>query len=120
MNRNQIIGFISDEFNVQGEQLWLNFPDYLVFRNERNKKWFAVLMDVERSRLGLAGEGRVDIVNLKCDPILTGSLRGARGYLPAYHMNKNSWISVLLDGTARDEEIADLLRLSFETIDAKK
>ncbi len=45
-------------------------------------------MDVPKNKLGLAGSDVIDVVNLKCDPILIGSLRKEPGIFPAYHMNK--------------------------------
>lgn len=45
-----------------------------------NRKWFALVTTVPRSKLGLPGQQPVDIVNLKCDPILIGSLRQSRAF----------------------------------------
>ena len=39
-------------------------------------------MDVPKCRLGLQDDGRMDVVNLKCDPILTGSLLLKRVFTP--------------------------------------
>ena len=61
----------------------------------------------------------VDILNVKCDPVLSGSLRIQPGILPAYHMNKENWISILLDGTVDVKQIFTLLDMSFE-LTAKK
>ena len=36
------------------------------------------------------------------------------GILPAYHMNKENWISILLDGTVDVEQIFTFLDMSFE------
>ena len=41
-------------------------------------------------------------------------LRLSPGILPGYHMNKSSWLSILLDGTVGDALILDLLDRSFE------
>ena len=120
MDRNSIISFIENEFGTVGEQLWANFPNYFVFRNSKNKKWFAIIMDIEKSKLGLDGDGKIDIIVIKCDPILVGSLVHNKGYLPAYHMSKKSWITVLLDGSAPDDQIKDLLHLGYDIIDSKK
>lgn len=120
MNRQEIISFIKEAFDITEEHLQLTFPDYIVFRNKKNKKWFAIIMDIEKSKLGLDGEGKVDIIDLKCDPILVGSLLRNKGYLPAYHMSKKSWITVLLDGSVSDEELKDLICLSYEIIEKKK
>lgn len=49
-----------------------------------------------------------------CDPLLTGSLVHENGFYPAYHMNKNSWITIALDGKADEEKIKWLLDMSFE------
>ena len=51
---------------------------------------------------------------MKCDPLMTGSLLGREGFFPAYHMNKDKWLSVALDGSADDEQIKMLLDMSFE------
>ena len=120
MNREEVIKFIYDEFGVEGERLWAQFPNYVVFRNKRNRKWFALIGDVEKGKLGLDGEGKTDVMVLKCDSILIGSLIHNEGYLPAYHMNKKTWISVLLEGKAPDEQIKDLIHLAFDIIDGKK
>ena len=55
----------------------------------------------------------VDILNVKCDPVMMGSLRGKSGFCPAYHMNKDKWITILLDGSAGQEDIKALLAISY-------
>jgi len=120
MNRQEIEGFIENEFGVLPEHLWAAFPDYAVFRNPRNKKWFGLIGDVEKSKLGLEGSGKADILVLRCDPILIGSLVHNPGYLPAYHMNRKNWLSVRLDGTAPPEQVMDLIHLAYEIIAKSK
>ena len=71
-------------------------------------------MDVPKSKLGLRGDGMIDVVNLKCDSVLIGSLRLEKGIFPAYHMSKDKWISVALDGSIDDEQIKMLLDMSYE------
>ncbi len=85
----------------------------MVFRHEQNRKWFALLMSIPGSKLGIPGDQTVDILNLKCDPLLTGSLRREPGFYPAYHMNKETWITAALDGSAEEERIKQLLHMSF-------
>ena len=53
----------------------------------------------------------------KCDPVLSGSLRQGGGFLPAYHMNKANWITVLLDGTVSMEDLGPLLDMSYDLAD---
>ena len=59
MKRKNVIDFIKSEFGVSEEHLWMSYPDYVVFRNVRNKKWFAVVMDVKKTeaRPGRNGQG---------------------------------------------------------------
>ena len=47
-------------------------------------------------------------------PWASGSLRTEPGIFPAYHMNKESWISVALDGSVPDDKLRMLLDISFE------
>ena len=70
-------------------------------------------MELPKSKLGLQGEERMDVVNLKCDPILTGSLLTEKGFFPAYHMRKDSWITAALDGTVPEEQLKLLLDMSY-------
>ncbi len=64
--------------------------------------------------MGLGGDGKIDIMNLKCDPLLIGSLRLEKGFFPAYHMSKANWISVSLDSSVDNEKIKWLIDMSFD------
>ena len=86
----------------------------MVFRHPGNKKWFVILMNIPKNKLGIAQDGFVDIVNVKCDPVLVGSLIQSEGYYPAYHMNKTHWITAVLDTSAPEETVKMLLDMSFE------
>lgn len=114
MNRTELTEYISDIYGVEAEYPWIKYSDYAVFRHANNKKWFAVIMDIPKSKLGLPDDEMICIMNLKCDPLLTGSLRSEKGFFPAYHMNKTNWISVALDGSVDSDKIKWLLDLSFE------
>ena len=77
-------------------------------------------MDIPRNRLGFEGGGAVDIMDVKCGALMVGSLLAQDGFLPAYHMSKSSWISVLLDETVPDEQIYPLLELSYDSVAPKQ
>ncbi len=112
MTREEIIGLMRDEFGAEAEYLWARYPDYCVFRHGHNRKWFAVLMRAAADKLGLEGAAR-DILDVKCDPQLVGSLIKKSGCLPAYHMNKTSWITLLPDKLS-SAELMELVSISFE------
>ena len=76
-------------------------------------------MQVEKSRLGLDGNTKIDIINVKCDPDMVGLLTQTYGFLPGYHMNKKYWITMLLDGTVSEAKILDFLDMSYDLIDGK-
>ncbi len=111
---------ISKTYGATAEYPWISAPGYGVYRHSHNKKWFAVIMDIPADKLGLTGNDNVTIVNLKCDPILIGSLHKDDGIYPAYHMNKTYWISVLLDGTVDNEKLKWLTEISFSLTRGKR
>ena len=77
-------------------------------------------MDVPKNKLGLQGEEMLKVVDFKCDPILIGTLREEPGFFPAYHMSKDSWITVALDGSVSDDKTKMLLDMSYEANDTQK
>ncbi len=119
-DRETVQKWIQEQYGAEPEYLWTRYPEYAVFRRQNNRKWFALLANVPRRKLGLEGEGDAEILNLKCDPMLIGSLRKNPAFLPAYHMSKANWITVLLDGSVSMEELEPLLDMSYELADSGK
>lgn len=113
MTKDELVAYAREQYGTEPEYLWERVPEAFVLRHLGNRKWYAVVMDVRRSRLGLPGEGNVCLMNVKCGPLLSGSYLGKPGILPAYHMNKTHWLSVLLDGSTADEIVEELLELSY-------
>lgn len=113
MNRKQAEGYIAEKYGVTPEYPWLSSPMHGVFRHESNRKWFALIMRVSGTKLGLESDENIDVMNVKCDNILIGSLLGQSGFFPAYHMNKSHWISIALDGSAKEETVKWLIDMSF-------
>ena len=118
--REEILKYAFTQYGTEPEYLWKTSPLYAVLRHVENRKWYGVLMNVPRERLGLPGKADVDILNVKCDPVLGGSLRLQAGFLPGYHMKKDSWISILLDGTVDLDMIFSLLDMSFRETSMQK
>ena len=120
MTRTELENYILSVYNAESDYPWLQYPNFRVFRHANNKKWFAIIMNIPRNKLGLEGTAPIDIVNFKCDPILIGSFRKEPGFYPGYHMNKEHWISAALDGSASDETIRLLLDMSYEATLSRK
>ena len=112
--RDRLFAFAEERFGTKPEYLWKRTPDCAVLRCSSNDKWYAIVMNVDGSKLGKPELGKVYIVNVKCSPMMTGSLLAMNGIFPAYHMNKEGWISVLLDGTVDWEQLKALLEMSHE------
>ena len=111
--RGEVLAFIKKEYGVTAERPWAKSPENEVLRHGDNKKWFGLIMAVGKNHLGMNGDGYVDILNVKLEPMLIDILRQQEGFLPAYHMNKVSWISIRLDGSVALDTIYDLIGQSF-------
>lgn len=112
MTRDELIRYVTERFSADPEYPWDD--DNFIFRHQSNRKWFAVAMRVPYRRLGVDRDGVADIVDTKCGPLLMGAYRGLPGILPGYHMNKEHWLTILLDGTAQDDTIRELFEISFD------
>ena len=119
--RNDIIEYIRKTYHCEIEYPWMRYPEYGVFRHQDNQKWYALMMDVTRSKLGLSGENIVDVLNLKLADFLTRDFLIQRdGFLPGYHIARGNWITVLLDGTVELEEICHLIDVSYKVTASAK
>ena len=114
MNRAELEGYIAEVYSTQGESPWAQSPTNTVFRHRHNRKWFAIIMDIPKEKLGLPSEEIISVANVKCDPRLIGSFREDSGIFPAYHMNKAHWLTIALDGNADGEKLKFLLDMSYE------
>ena len=113
--RAQVNEYIANEYGAQPEFLWEKTPDCAVYRHESNRKWFGIIMVVGRDKFGFDSDELVEVMNVKVpDRMLLEALKERDGFYPAYHMNKEHWISIFLDGTVEFEEVCDLVDESFE------
>ncbi len=108
--REKVFSYVRKKYKSKIEYLWKRYPGYAVFRHEENKKWYGLVMDVPRNRLGLPGDEIVDILNVKLDDwMLRDMLIRKEGYYPGYHISRGNWISILLDGTVPEKEIFEMI-----------
>ena len=118
--RREVLDYAEETFGTEPEYLWARLPEACVLRHETGGKWYGLLMPVRRDRLGLSGTEMADILNLKCGQLLLGSLLGRPGFLPAYHMSKSHWVTILLDGTVGENEIKELVNISYDLTAVRK
>ena len=119
MTKTELETYIESTFGILPDHPFARYPDISVFRHIGNKKWFAAQMTVAKMTLGMKEEGTIDIVNVKCDPEVLQSFRCQPGIYPAYHMNRNHWLTVALDERVDDDTMAFLLGISYDLTNAK-
>lgn len=77
----------------------------VVMKHINNKKWFAVIMEVK---------GEV-YLNVKTDPNYSDLLRNSYDYIiPAYHMNKEHWNTVILSEEVDVNLVKELIEQSYQ------
>ncbi|XXQ68553.1 hypothetical protein ACKLNO_01410 [Neisseriaceae bacterium B1] len=74
--RQYLTDFIAQQYQVVPEFFWRNYPDYAVFRHAHNRKWFAMMMNVSGSLVGLDAADKVDVMNVKLPPEWMAQLSG--------------------------------------------
>ncbi len=111
MNKQEVIEFAE---SLQGTVTDCPFDgdfESTVMRHSDTGKWFGLIMLHEDKHY----------LNLKCDPDMSDLLkREYEGIIPAYHMNKRLWITVILGSDVPDDEIKRLIKHSFDLTDKKK
>lgn len=114
MTINELIEYVQEEYGVVADY---PFSDEKVpspvFRHKHNKKWFAIGMNVSKNRICTESKTKVWVINLKCDPFLKGALLEEKGVYPAYHMNKEHWISAILEEVEK-QTLLSALQMSFD------
>ena len=104
MKREEIFEYVKKQYGTIPEYLWKSSPENAILRH-KNGKWYAAILRVEKSKLGLEEEGMVDVINVKCEPDMVGLLTQTYGFL---------------DGTLSEAKILDFLDMSYDLIDGKK
>ena len=119
--RNSVLEYVAKKYSSVPEYLWRRFPNYAVLRHIDNNKWYAVIMDVPKNKLGITGNERINILNVKLDdPMERDMLIGQEGYFMGYHISRGNWISILLDGTVPIAEIYNMIDQSYTVTASKK
>ena len=116
MTRQQLNKYILEEYGIEFDYPFEEDNIY-VFRHRDNRKWFALVMEISADKLGGEKEN-VWVTNLKCEPLFKTGFLSQKGVYPAYHMNKEHWLTIRLD-EVDDETLKTLLSISFD-LTAKK
>ena len=108
----KVIKYIKDKYDINPSYLFADSPNTCVFKH-LEAKWFGIIMDIPYNRIGIDSKDIVYVLNVKVPKEDVPILHQKTGILPAYHMNKKYWISILLDGSIAIKSIEELIDISF-------
>ncbi len=108
-----LIDYVYDTYGDELEFLWQKFPDNAIWRRKDNRKWYAAILTVRRSKLGMRSDEIVEIIDLRIQPENMEAVLQNEHYYPGWHMNKKSWYTIVLDEGVPDDEICRRLDESY-------
>ena len=113
MTRQELIDFCLAFPGAYEDYPFDNIADagaWTVMRHRANKKSFALIYERNKKLC----------INLKCDPFEADILRQAfKDVIPAYHMNKVHWNTVLMGGDVSASELKYMIEQSYGLIKPK-
>lgn len=119
--KEDMVIYLENKYQITSEKPWEKYPEYVTLKTKNSKKWFAVILQVQQKKLDSSkGDHLVDIMNVKLDPAKITSLIDNEHYFLAYHMNKKSWITIILDCNTNLEELYELVDESYHLVETNK
>ncbi len=109
----EVIKYIKDKYNDDLEFLWKKVSNNAVFRNKSNNKWYGVLLIISKQKLGLDSDEIIDVLDLRNTKEEIKKIIDNQRFFPGYHMNKEHWFTIPLDGTVPIEEIFKYIDSSY-------
>lgn len=113
MTKEDLIEYIEGEYGIKSDKPFEKHPDITIFRHQDNRKWFAILITVGAKYFGRKTDEDVWSLGVKCDTLLKSSFLSQKGVYPAYHMNKEHWLTLCLD-EIDDNDLKTLIDISFD------
>lgn len=111
MTEKEIIDFCLTLDNTFEDRPFQDDLETVVLKHSNNKKWFALIMKVKGKTY----------LNVKSNPEYSELLRNTYKYiLPAYHMNKQHWNTIIVSEKIDSTLVKELLKESYELTKNKK
>lgn len=105
MNKKEVIEYCLSLPNTFEDYPFKEDNISLVMKHSKNKKWFGLIMEVK---------GKI-YLNVKTNPEYSELLRNAYEYIiPAYHMNKEHWNTIILGDNIDESIVKELIDQSYE------
>lgn len=118
--RDQVLDYAKEQFGTEPAYPWPEYPQYCTLKVKATGKWYGIIMNVTYKVLGLGEEGNLDVMNVKLPPERVEELVDGKQFLPAYHMNKKYWLTILLNGQVTLAKVKKLVAESYATVTGKK
>lgn len=109
-----VIEYVRERYGDELEFLWEKFSGNAVWRRKDNKKWYAVMLTISKSKLGVSSDETVEIIDFRMNPDELDNLADNKTYFRGYHMNKKHWCTVVLDGSVPVCEICKRIDESYK------
>lgn len=116
----QVIEYIRNKYNSDLEYLWEKYDDTAIVRNSINNKWFGIIMEINKGKLNIKEDTLVEVLDLSYYKNRVDEVINNKNIFPGYHMNKKSWITIVLDNSMSIDEIYKLIDISYEISIKKK
>ncbi|MBP3893842.1 MAG: MmcQ/YjbR family DNA-binding protein [Atopobiaceae bacterium] len=113
MTLDELGAYVAERYGAVSDHSFKEDVSVTVYSRPDNRKWFAAAKNVGRRSVDAGSDGRIDILNVKLNPREVAALRSRDGFRPAWRMNQNSWVTILLDGTVSDDEVYELVDKAF-------
>lgn len=114
-----VIEYVRKTYNDELQHLWEKFPENAVFRRKDTQSWYGALLILSRRKLGFNSDEIVDIIDLRMRPERAAEMIDGKRYLAGYHMNKQHWFTIVLDGSVPTEEIFQRIDESYDLANKK-
>lgn len=108
-----VIEYARNTYGDELEFLWEKSPKNAILRRKDNRKWYAALLTISRSKLGAIPDEEIEVLDLRAAPEAIPDMVDGKRVFAGYHMNKKHWITLPLDGTLPAEEICAMLDTSY-------
>lgn len=115
----EIIKYVKEKYNGELEYLWKKFPENAIWRNKRNNKWYGLLLVISERKLGIESDKIIEIIDLRYSKDNIKEIIDNNKIFPGYHMNKESWITIRLNGDMNTKKILELIDNSYKLSLAK-
>lgn len=109
-----VIEYVKNKYQNELEYLWPKFSKNAIWRHQDNQKWYGALLVIEESKLGMDSNQVIDIIDLRAPTQFIENHVDHRNIFPGYHMNKQHWLTIKLDGTVPIEEIYKYIDESYQ------